>query len=762
MGSGFRWNDAREEARAMTRQYELVERVLSYEPDADEALLNRAYVYAMKAHGNQKRASGAPFISHPLEVAAILAEMRLDGATIATALLHDTIEDTGATRGEIDAMFGPEIGSLVDGLTKIKKLDLVTKKGEQAENFRKLLLAISSDIRVLLVKLADRLHNMRTLKHMKPAKRKLIAEETMDIYAPLAGRMGMQWLREELEDHAFRWLNPEAYAAVVERLKALRERNQGLIGEIQSALTAKLEEAKLAAAVVDREKKPYAIWSKMERKQISLEQLSDIYGFRIIVGDDAADCYRALAAVHTTWHAVPGRFKDYISNPKPNDYQSIHTTVVGPRHQRVELQIRTERMHSVAEYGVAAHALYKDATNGSGAGNDVAPSQDSNAYRWLRHLVGILLEGDNPEEFLEHTKLELFQDQVFCFTPKGRLIALPRGANPIDFAYAVHTDIGNTCVGCKIDGRPMPLVTELLNGDEVEIVCSEAQHPPSAWQSLAITGKARSAIRRATRDAARAQYGKLGREILTRAFTRQGKTFSEEVIGQVLGRLPQKSVEDVIAAVGRGELASADVICAVWPEAVGPEAPRRRRTLKRNDGEGWFGLGKVMGLKFRWPGSTSARARADLKDGIPIRGLRGDLPVQFAEGGAVPGDRIVGILSPGEGITIYPIHAQALKAFDDEPERWIDVTWDIDEDDPQRFPARIAVTALNEPGSLAQIAAVIGEADGNIDNIKLTRRVADYTEMLIGLEVWDLKHLNDIIAGLRARGVVSNAARAND
>ncbi len=746
----------------MTRQYELVERVLSYEPDADEALLNRAYVYAMKAHGNQKRASGVPFFSHPLEVAAILAEMRLDGATIATALLHDTIEDTGATRGEIDAMFGPEIGSLVDGLTKIKKLDLVTKKGEQAENFRKLLLAISSDIRVLLVKLADRLHNMRTLKHMKPAKRKLIAEETMDIYAPLAGRMGMQWLREELEDHAFRWLNPEAYAAVVERLKALRERNQGLIGEIQSALTAKLEEAKLAAAVVDREKKPYAIWSKMERKQISLEQLSDIYGFRIIVGDDAADCYRALAVVHTTWHAVPGRFKDYISNPKPNDYQSIHTTVVGPRHQRVELQIRTERMHSVAEYGVAAHALYKDANNGSGAGNDVAPSQDSNAYRWLRHLVGILLEGDNPEEFLEHTKLELFQDQVFCFTPNGRLIALPRGANPIDFAYAVHTDIGNTCVGCKIDGRPMPLVTELLNGDEVEIVCSEAQHPPSAWQSLAITGKARSAIRRATRDAARAQYGKLGREILTRAFTRQGKTFSEEVIGQVLGRLPQKSVEDVIAAVGRGELASADVIRAVWPDAAGTDAPRRRRTLKRNDGEGWFGLGKVMGLKFRWPGSTSARARADLKDGIPIRGLRGDLPVQFAEGGAVPGDRIVGILSPGEGITIYPIHAQALKAFDDEPERWIDVTWDIDEDDPQRFPARIAVTALNEPGSLAQIAAVIGEADGNIDNIKLTRRVADYTEMLIGLEVWDLKHLNDIIAGLRARGVVSNAARAND
>jgi guanosine-3',5'-bis(diphosphate) 3'-pyrophosphohydrolase len=738
----------------MTRQYELVERVLSYQPTANEALLNRAYVYAMKAHGNQKRASGAPYFSHPLEVAAILAEMRLDDATIATALLHDTIEDTDVTRSEIDTLFGAEIGTLVDGLTKIKKLDLVTKKAEQAENFRKLLLAISSDIRVLLVKLADRLHNMRTLEHMKPAKRKIIAEETMDIYAPLAGRMGMQWLREELEDHAFRWLNPEAYAAVVERLKILRERNQGLIDEIESALTSRLKEANVEAVVAGREKKPYAIWNKMERKQISLEQLSDIYGFRIVV-PDVPDCYRALAVVHTTWHAVPGRFKDYISSPKQNDYRSIHTTIIGPRHQRVELQIRTEKMHSIAEYGVAAHALYKDM---NGNGTNKVPSQDSGAYRWLRHLVGMLLEGDNPEEFLEHTKLELFQDQVFCFTPKGRLIALPRGANCIDFAYAVHTDVGNTCVGAKINGRPMPLATQLRNGDEVEIVCSAAQAPPVAWQSLAATGKARSAIRRATRDAVRAQYGKLGREILNRAFQRRGKTFSEESLGAALGRLSQKTAEDVMAAVGRGELASADVVRAVFPEEAQQEASKRRRKVKRTE-EGWFGLGKVMGLKFRWPGS-SGKDRPDGSGGIPIRGLRGDLPVKFAESGAVPGDRIVGILTPGQGITIYPIHADALKAFDEEPERWIDVTWDIDEDDPQRFPAKIVVTAMNEPGSLAQIATVIGEADGNIGNIKMTNRVPDYTEMLIDLEVWDLQHLNEILAGLRAKDVVSSAARA--
>jgi len=567
--------------------------------------------------------------------------------------------------------------------------------------------------------------------------------------------MGMQWLREELEDHAFRWLNPEGYAAVVDRLKMLRERNQGLIEEIENALTKKLEEAKVTAIVAGREKKPYAIWSKMERKQISLEQLSDIYAFRIVVGQEM-DCYRALAVVHTTWHAVPGRFKDYISSPKQNDYQSIHTTIIGPRHQRAELQLRTERMHSVAEYGVAAHALYKDVTNGS------LPKQESNAYRWLRHLVDMLLEGDNPEEFLEHTKLELFQDQVFCFTPKGRLIALPRGANPIDFAYAVHTDIGNTCVGAKINGRPMPLVTELRNGDEVEIICSEArspQAPPSAWQSLAVTGKARSAIRRATRDAVRAQYGKLGREILERAFSRRGKTFSEEGIGQAVGRLSQKTAEDVIAAVGRGELSSADVIRAVWPEEASAETPKRRRKVKRTE-EGWFGLGKVMGLKFRWPGS-SGRSRPAGASSIPIRGLRGDLPVSFAEDGAVPGDRIVGILNPGQGITIYPIHAEALKAFDEEPERWIDVTWDIDEDNAQRFPAKIAVIALNEPGSLAQVAAVIGEADGNIDNIKMMKRVPDYAEMIIDLEVWDLTHLNEIIAGLRAKDVVSSAARVS-
>jgi RelA/SpoT family (p)ppGpp synthetase len=423
----------------MMRQYELVERVQRYKPDVNEALLNKAYVYAMQKHGSQKRASGDPYFSHPLEVAAILTDMHLDEATIAIALLHDTIEDTTATRQEIDQLFGPEIGKLVEGLTKLKKLDLVSKKAVQAENLRKLLLAISEDVRVLLVKLADRLHNMRTLGVMREDKRLRIAEETMDIYAPLAGRMGMQDTREELEELAFRYINPDAWRAVTDRLAELLEKNRGLLQKIEEDLSEIFQKNGIKASVKSRQKKPWSVFRKMETKGLSFEQLSDIFGFRVMV-ESTQDCYRALGLIHTTWSMVPGRFKDYISTPKQNDYRSIHTTIIGPSRQRIELQIRTRVMDEIAEFGVAAHSIYKD--RGS-ANNPHQISTETNAYAWLRQTIEQLSEGDNPEEFLEHTKLELFQDQVFCFTPKGRLIALPRGATPIDFAYAVHTDIGD-------------------------------------------------------------------------------------------------------------------------------------------------------------------------------------------------------------------------------------------------------------------------------------------------------------------------------
>ena len=466
----------------MIRQYELVERVVKYDPDANEDLLNRAYVYAMKAHGNQTRASGEAYFNHPLEVAAILTEMKLDDATVAAALLHDTVEDTETTHQEIEEKFGKEIASLVDGLTKIKKIDLVTTEATQAENLRKLLLAMSKDVRVLMVKLADRLHNMRTIEHVKPEKRLRVAQETMDIYAPLAGRMGMQTVRDELEDISFRVLNPDANKIIQDRLSQLHEESGDMLREIEKALATKLAENGIKAEVYGREKRPYSIWRKMERKHLSLGQLSDIFAFRVLVGT-VDQCYRAIGIVHRTWRAIPGRFKDYISTPKQNDYRSLHTIVIGPHHMRVEMQIRTRLMHEIAERGVAAHALYKDAPDAKEALDGFRPpGAEFNAYRWLRHLVEMLQEGESPKEFLEHTKLELFHDQVFCFTPKGQLIALPRGATPIDFAYAVHTSIGDSCVGCKVNGRHAPLVAELENGDEVDIIRSDAQVPPPAWK----------------------------------------------------------------------------------------------------------------------------------------------------------------------------------------------------------------------------------------------------------------------------------------
>ncbi|MGX9573722.1 RelA/SpoT family protein [Mesorhizobium sp. f-mel] len=741
----------------MMRQYELVERVQRYKPDVNEALLNKAYVYAMQKHGHQKRASGDPYFSHPLEVAAILTEMHMDEATIAVALLHDTIEDTTATRAEIDELFGPEMGKLVEGLTKLKKLDLVSKKAEQAENLRKLLLAISEDVRVLLVKLADRLHNMRTLDHVPEAKRLRIAEETMDIYAPLAGRMGMQGMREELEEIAFRFINPEAYRAVTARLAEIFERNKDVLSEIERALSTLFEKYAIKAEVKSRQKKPWSVFRKMEAKALSFEQLSDIFGFRVVV-DTVEDCYRALGAIHTTWSMVPGRFKDYISTPKQNDYRSIHTTIVGPSRQRVELQIRTYQMNKIAEYGVAAHSIYKD-SGGKMNGTAHAISKETNAYAWLRRTIEQLAEGDNPEDFLENTKLELFQDQVFCFTPKGMLIALPRGATPIDFAYAVHTDVGDTCVGAKVNGRIMPLMTELKNGDEVEIIRSKAQVPPAAWESVVVTGKARSAIRRATKNAIRKQYSGLGIRILERAFERSGKIFTKESLKSVLHRLARKDIEDVLASVGRGELSSTDVMKAVFPdykdERVTLAAPKQRE-------EGWSKIRNAAGMLFQIPGRAARKDKDQPKDGaVPIRGVRGDLPVRFAPEGAVPGDRIVGIVQPGTGITIYPIQSPALQAFDDQPERWIDVRWDIDERTKERFPARVSVTAINAPGSLADIAQVVASNDANIHTLSMVRTAPDFTEMLIDLEVWDLKHLNRLLSQLKDNSSVSDARRVN-
>ena len=481
----------------------------------------------------------------------------------------------------------------------------------------------------------------------------------------------------------------------------------------------------------------------MERKAVGFEQLSDIFGFRVVV-KTLAECYQALGIVHTNWRVVPGRFKDYISNPKQNDYRSIHTTVIGPRNQRVELQLRTDEMHQIAEYGIAAHALYKD---GIGSPTEML-SRESNAYAWLRRTIELLAEGSNPEEFLEHTKLELFHDQVFCFTPKGKLIALPRNATPIDFAYAVHTDIGNHAVGSKINGKVAPLVSTLQNGDEVEILTSKAQAaPPAAWESIVVTGKARSAIRRATR--VRNQYAGLGRRLVERLCHRAKLVYSDERLTGALPRLARASLEDVFAAVGRGEMKAADVARAMYPDYKEERLPVAEPPKSDT---GWFGLLKAKAVVFKVPETAGS---------IPIRGIDSDLPVRFApNGGAVPGDRIVGIMTPGEAITIYPIQSPALADFEDAPGRWLDVRWDV-ADNARRFPARILVQSVNEPGSLAQIAQVIAEHDGNIDNIRMERKSPDFTSLTIDLEVYDLKHLTSIIAQLRAKPVVAGAERVN-
>jgi GTP diphosphokinase / guanosine-3',5'-bis(diphosphate) 3'-diphosphatase len=502
----------------------------------------------------------------------------------------------------------------------------------------------------------------------------------------------------------------------------------------------------ILAEVKGRQKRPYSIWVKMQRKSISFEQLSDIFGFRVIV-KERADCYRVLGVVHSTWPCVPGRFKDYISTPKQNDYRSIHTTVIGLGNQRVELQIRTGEMDDIAVFGVAAHALYKDKENSSepAALDQDSVFGDSRAYHWLRRTLELLVEGDSPEEFLEHTKLELFQDQVFCFTPKGLLIALPRGATPIDFAYALHSAIGNEATGCRINGRVMPLVTELKNGDEVEVVRTPGKTPPAAWETLVVTGKARAAIRRATRFAVRKQYSSLGRRITETAFRRAQKTYDEDKIKAALHRLARASIDDVFAAVGRGEMASSDVVKALYPDfkvetVKSPAAP---------GGAGWVDGGAV---KYQHLDETGA---------IPIRGA-GDLAVRFApNGGAVPGDRIVGIITEGEGLTIYPIASSELAAFEDDTHRWVDVRWDLDEARNIRFPAKLKVNLLNEPGALAEVAKIIGDSDANIDAITMIAKGADFREMSIDLEVWNLKHLTSIMMDLKTRPIVSAIHRVN-
>ncbi|WP_431859586.1 RelA/SpoT family protein [Azospirillum sp.] len=724
----------------MIRQYELVERVRAYDPSADEDLLNRAYVFSMKAHGSQTRASGDPYFSHPLEVAGILTNLKLDTATIVTALLHDTVEDTVATQDDIERLFGREIGRLVDGVTKLSRLEMQSEQAKQAENFRKLVLAMSEDIRVLLVKLADRLHNMRTLHHIKnPDKRKRIARETLEIYAPLAERIGMHQVKDELEDLAFAQLNAEGRDSILAQLSRLRSEGEDRVQRIIDELGKVLRDDGVEDAQISgREKTPYSIWRKLQQKNVSFEQLSDIMAFRIIVGN-VGECYQALGIIHSRYPVVPGRFKDYISTPKPNGYKSLHTGVIGPQRNRIEVQIRTKDMHEVCELGVAAHWAYKQGQPRAGA----------REYRWLRELLDILEHATKPEEFLEHTKLELFQDQVFCFTPKGDLIALPRGATPVDFAYAVHSEVGDHCVGAKINGRMLPLRTQLQNGDQVDIITSKAQTPVPGWERFVVTGKARARIRKFLRTQQRSQYIELGRAILQRQFRQEGYDYGEKALEGVLKIFQQPSVDDLLAAVGSGLHSGREVFHAVFPGHK-PHA-LAQQTVQLKDGDD-----KAAALIAKPKPKPKGREAP-----LPIRGLIPGMAVHYARCcHPLPGDRIVGIVTTGKGVTIHTIDCETLESFNDSPERWIDVAWDVGPDSPEEHVGRIHLVVANEPGSLGSLSTVIGKNGGNITNLKITNRNTDFFELIIDIDVKDAKHLTNIMAALRATPVINAVDRA--
>ncbi len=715
----------------MIRQFELVEQVKSYDLGADEEALNRAYVFSMKAHGTQKRASGDPYFLHPLEVAGILTDYKLDSASIITALLHDTIEDTLATQEEIVALFGAEIGRLVEGVTKLTLIELQSDHAKQAENFGKLLLAMSEDIRVLLVKLADRLHNMRTLHFIKNEdKRRRIAKETMEIFAPLAERIGMQEMKNELEDLAFAEINPEARESIVARLEYLREEGGGLASKINAELTETLKAEGVKADIHSREKSPYSIWRKMQFKNVAFEQLSDVMAFRIIV-DNVEDCYHALGIIHSAYRVVPGRFKDYISTAKPNGYRSLHTGVLGPGQHRIEVQIKTQDMHEIAENGVAAHWTYKQKTG----------TTEGKQYRWLRELLDILEHAAGPEEFLEHTKLEMFQDQVFCFSPRGDLINMPQGATPVDFAYAVHSEVGDRCVGAKVNGRMVPLRSELQNGDQVEILTSKAQTPSPSWERFVVTGKARARIRRFIHSQEKEQYLQLGRAILQRAFREEGYEFTEKALAGVLKVFKQVSTDDLTAQVGAGHVGARDIVEAVFPA-----------TKKRRDDK----VVTIDQIK-----KKPAKGKGKDENAIAIKGLIPGMAVHYA--GCchpLPGDRIVGIITTGKGVTIHTIDCDTLETYADTPERWLDVSWQRGSELPDFHVGRIQLTVMNEPGSLGTLSMVIGRNEGNISNLKITNRTREFFDLLIDVEVRDVKHLADIIAALRATPAINTVERA--
>ncbi len=696
---------------------DLIALVRNYNPNTDAVLIRRAYAYGMEMHKEQFRHSGEPYFTHPVAVAAILTEQRLDDATIITALLHDTIEDTKATYTEVADIFGKEVAELVDGVTKLTNLQLSSSGSKQAENFRKLFIAMSRDLRVILVKLGDRLHNMRTIKAMRPEKQAQKARETMDIYAPLAGRMGMHWMREELEDLAFRVLNPEARNSIIRRFITLQRETGDVIHKITGDIRKELEVEGIEADVYGRAKKPYSIWRKMEAKHIGFSRLSDIYGFRVITRSEA-DCYRVLGSIHQRWRAVPGRFKDYISQPKSNGYRSIHTTVSGRDGKRVEVQIRTRQMHEVAESGVAAHWAYRDGQRGE---NPFAVDP----AKWIAGLSERFDNAEDTDEFLEHMKLEMYSDQVFCFTPKGEVVKLPRGGTPLDYAYAIHTRIGDSCVGAKVDGLRVPLWTRLKNGQSVEIITAEGQRPQGTWLDIVVTGRAKAAIRKSLREEDRERFIKLGRELGRLAFEHIGKKMSDKALTTAAAALRIQDSDELLARLGSAELTARDVVQALYPEI-----------------------------------DTDPRGEVDEKRAV--LGLSVDQSFQRAPCcQPVPGERIVGITYRGQGVVVHAIDCPVLGEYEEQTDRWVDLHWHSGRHKPV-YDVTLNVTMSNDAGVLGRICTLIGEQKANISDLHFKDRKPDYYRIWINVEVRDAEHLHAIMTALDAESDVAAIERARD
>lgn len=694
----------------MLRQYELVERVLAYDPDADEAMLNRAYVFTVQKHGTQKRASGDPYFSHPVEVAGLMTELKLDQDTIITALLHDTVEDTLTTVEDIERLFGPDVARLVDGVTKLSKIETMSESERAAENLRKFLLAMSEDLRVLLVKLADRLHNMRTLHYIRSEeKRRRISRETMEIYAPLAERVGMYEYMREMQLLAFEQIEPEAYATITGRLAAIRSEEGAQVDAIALEIKKVLAGEGMRVEISGREKHPYSIWRKMAERHVSFEQISDIMAFRVLT-ENEDDCYRALGLLHRAWQMIPGRFKDYISTPKMNGYRSLHTSLIYSNAMRVEVQIKTREMHQLNEFGLAAHWSYKQGSRSDGQ------------VGWLRDLIEILESSHDAEELLENTKMAIYQDRIFAFTPKGALFQLPKGSTPIDFAFAVHTNLGAAAVGAKINGRHVPLRTALGNGDVVEIIKSRNSEPQLSWLGFVVTGKARAAIRRFVRQKERGEVAAIGRKLYEEIVERLSTKIGKKALADAVKRLKMATEEDFMFAIGSAKIDDRQVMEALVPGSAA-NLPQEN-----------------------WPSQQRA---------IAVRGLTPGMAFKLADCcHPVPGDRIVGLRRPEKGVEVHAI--DCMKLADGVDADWIDLSWDARTDGAV---GRLRAELYNRPGTLAEMAGIFANNHANVVNLEMTQRENPFHTYEVDLEVRDLAHLTRIVSALRASDAVAQAER---